>query len=436
MEFESPAFTHVAENLDLLQLIDEARDAEACRDIEKLRNVLSPIWEDLEEYPAFRGTDEEIEAELLRLCGFFIGYYGHLKNKPDFQERGKDLLSASIGLFENLGLNERAAQARLNLAWRYQQQGAYEEAEVIFDFVNEQFKSNRNHPVYLQLRLGQSVVSIAKGDVEAAYGAISEIEPAMEKCDDVRIRAQFHIEAGFVYTEKKNLGRATFHHEMAAVFARKLNNDRFTAIVLGNLAYVLKDEKAYAEAHKQIEKAISLNRDSDQEGFLAHNYDTKAQIHLDEGEYEKALDVIDKSLKLFSKGEDYAGFSDAIFNKVRILLKLHEIDEALLLFSELTELARTKISEAAARKYIGDFRAKVFFDEGRGFKEEVGEFKKFLLKESITDADNLMKDAAVRLKISQANLSDILCRQFPEIFTELGLKRRRSRKFVDSVKAK
>lgn len=428
MSEENVTIRSISSRTDIELLISEARKAEACRDIELLKSILDPIWPDMDQPPEIPDVEPAEKGELLRLCGFFLGYYGHLNGKSDYQERGKDLLSEAIDEFESAGLEEDAAKARLNLAWRYLQMGSHSEAEAILDYTKAQFGSKRSSPVYLRLKLFDCVTASAAGEFKRALKCVSDLKPAMTKCDDPLIRAQYHIESGYVNTELERLPQALEHYKDAEKFARTLGNERFEAIILGNIAFVLLKQKKYSKSLAQIEKAIALNRNREQNGFLAHNFDTKALALLGLKEPGRALLAINTSLELFRMGEDYAGHCEAIFNKIRILLKLGETEEAMILYAEMISIAMSRISENAARRYARKFEELFFLPKGRGYKTEVAEFKKFILRDALTDANLLMKDAAADLDISQAMLSDILRRQFPELFDELGIKRRKTKK--------
>lgn len=86
---------------DILYLIDEAKNAELCRDITAIQKILQPVWLDIEESPDFNNFDEIVRAELFRICGAFLSFYGNAKNLKDYQIRGKDLLTNAIELFED-----------------------------------------------------------------------------------------------------------------------------------------------------------------------------------------------------------------------------------------------------------------------------------------------------------------------------------------------
>ncbi|NNE67024.1 MAG: hypothetical protein HKN33_10710 [Pyrinomonadaceae bacterium] len=412
----------------LERLIAEAQHAEKSRDSERMRKSLNAIWPDLEVEPNIPETDSKTAAELLRLCGFFIGYHGHLTNKRDYQERGKDLLSRSIDLFESEGMTEEATGARINLAWRYQQQGAFEEAAVILDYTKATFKGRKTHPLYLSIEMCEIVAEIARGNVKEAIRKIRRIEKAVIESGDEVLKSQFHNEAGFAFAEQGDLVTAESHHRRAAESGKAMGNERFEAISTGNLAFVLKEQRDFEAASAEIEKAIGLNRKGGHDGFLAHNFDTRAQIYFDQGDYGRALLAIENALEIFVMGDDFAGLTEAKLNKSKILFKLGEVSESLLLFADTVSIVKAKVSEAAALRYAEDYSSLFYVHAESGYKKEVAQFRKHILRDALTKSGLVFKTAAETLDISQAMLSDIVRRQFPELFDELGIKKRKSRK--------
>jgi len=103
-------------SIDVFQLIESAKDAELCRNIELSRQILSPVWSDIEKDPdlAFvRGRwlapkycDYVVSPELLRA----------IPRIKDYQLRGKDLLHQRIQVFSDRDWPDRAAEANVMLA--------------------------------------------------------------------------------------------------------------------------------------------------------------------------------------------------------------------------------------------------------------------------------------------------------------------------------
>ncbi len=94
-------------------LLEEAKNAELCRDIEDSRRVFSSFWPDIESDPDVSDFEAVVQAELLRLCGFFLSYYGRSQGKANYQLRGKDLLTKAIEVFEDLDHLDKMAEARV-----------------------------------------------------------------------------------------------------------------------------------------------------------------------------------------------------------------------------------------------------------------------------------------------------------------------------------
>src|ERR1044072_1956092 len=109
-----PETTPKLTTVELLQLIEEARDAELCRDTESFRKILQTVWINIETTPNFENYGEIINAELLRLCGVFLSLYGKYSlNLKNYQNRAKDLLTKAIRIFEANNLPDKAAEAHV-----------------------------------------------------------------------------------------------------------------------------------------------------------------------------------------------------------------------------------------------------------------------------------------------------------------------------------
>ena len=100
----------------MISMIAELRDAEVCRNIESMRAAFSPLWNDIEAVPDFDGYEWPVKAQLLRYAGFLLSFYGRSRCLKDYQARGKDLLTEAVRIFEDLGNDDRAAEAKVMLA--------------------------------------------------------------------------------------------------------------------------------------------------------------------------------------------------------------------------------------------------------------------------------------------------------------------------------
>lgn len=413
---------------DQLALLENLKNAELCRDIDGMKSILKDIWDDFEKPPCIDFGDEKINAELLRYCGMFLSLYGNARNLVHYQARGKDLLIRAIEKFEELNIADKAAEANVGLAFSYWNTGEFYEAEIILSAVEKQFGENLLHPVYLQICINRMMVYFAKREFDQARELIARIEPAIALSEDARLKSMFHNNAGMIYNKVQEFLKAEYHFKEAIRHAEKVNNHLFVAANLNNLSFLHNQCGDYQKAFKYIDLSIQKFRDLENYGQLPHALDTKALIHLSCGEPENALRVINDAIEIFRKGEDYRGLTDALWTSVRCLFRLNRSEEALTVFIELERLARERIGEAAAEKFIKDLSAEIYIVRGLPLKEEVAAFKKSCVARALEKTGG-NQDAAWKLlglKNHQA-LSEILNRQFPELREELGISRRARR---------
>lgn len=419
---------------DVLQLIEEAKNAEICRDLETLREILQRVWSDVEQPPDFSWCDEIIRAELLRLAGAFLSFYGNARSLKNYQIRGKDLLTEAIGIFEANKLSDKSAEAKVMLAFCYWNAGEINEAEAILHLVEIEFGENPWHPVYLQIRINRLLTLFWKQETEAALKIIEELKKPLEFCADARLAAMFHNQAGIFYRSVKEYEKCAFHLNEAIRFAKMANNLLFVAINYNNLAFLYKETGNYERAYQCISESIGQFTQINHQGFLAHALDTKALIYLDWNKRREALETINLAVNRFYQGEDYNGLTAALWTKVKILFTLNNPEDALVVFGELASVAAERIGEVAVRKFAKNLSEEIYALRGLPLAEEVAEFKKERISAALLEAKGVIGTAARRLRLKNHQaLSDILNNQFPELYKELGFRRRKQR---TKVKAK
>jgi len=97
---------------DVIRLIEYARDAELCRNLDLFRQLLSAFWENIEEEPNLKAFAPPFRAELLRLCGVFLNQLGRARGLADYQIRAKDILTQALEIFEIEDSRDKAAETK------------------------------------------------------------------------------------------------------------------------------------------------------------------------------------------------------------------------------------------------------------------------------------------------------------------------------------
>ena len=336
---------------DVLTVIENARNAELCRDIKTLRQILQNVWNNDNRSPDFREYPPVIRAELLRIYGFYLTADGLSRKKENYQERGKDLLTNAIELFTENNLPDKAAEATVILAFCYWNAGEVSECETILKSIEEIYVQDIFHPVYLQIRINRLIVHYWNEEFDEGIQLIEEISHPMEFCADIRLKMMFHNQAGMIYRRKKMTEESAIHYHEAIRLARNNNNFYFIAATYNNLAGLYSDEKQFETAHFSISESIKILTDLNDFWVLPHALDTKAAIFFSEGKYAQALEAVDRAIEIFKQSEDSRGFAEALWTKTKCLLRLSRTEEALILFGELQQISSQRIGQPTVEKF-------------------------------------------------------------------------------------
>src|SRR5438093_1517573 len=160
MELQAPIFAEqttfsVVENL--MPLCELAKGLEEAGEFEQAVDTLRPFWTKLGERPQTAGLTPEAKAELLLRSGTLTGWLGSAKQVAGTQDLAKDLISESASLFAQLGLSEKAAEARVDLAICYWRAGGLDEARVTLRHVLDTL-ADQNSEQRLRALLNSAIV--------------------------------------------------------------------------------------------------------------------------------------------------------------------------------------------------------------------------------------------------------------------------------------
>jgi tetratricopeptide (TPR) repeat protein len=413
---------------DALLLIEEARDAELCRDTDSLRNILQTVCDFNDCLNDFNEYEPAIRAEFLRLCGFYLTFAGRAGNFSDYQERAKDILTNVIEIFDNLKLSDKSRETKIILAFCYWNRGEVFECEALLGLVESEFSENKIHPIYLQVKINRLMLLCWDEKFDEALQITNEIAVLMEFCADLRLRIMFHIETGILFHRKLEYQKALFHFA-EGIRLTKHKNLYFLAMAYNNLSLLYRDMHLFREAHELSDKSLLVLKKLGHSGWIPHILDSKALIYLEETNYCTSLEIIEEALIFFFAGEDFKGLTASLWTKVQILLRLDRSEEAFLVFAELEHIALEQIGEIAARKYAKKLNEEIYAVKHLPLADEVSGFKKSLVARALTQAKGSVGKAAKILGLNNhMALSDILNKQFPNLREELGFKRRARRK--------
>lgn len=420
----------------LIQVIESARNAESCRDINELQKILQTCGDlhgclnDL-----FTDCENALRAELLRLYGFYLTFAGRAKNQKDFHLRAKDALTISVELFTRERLTAKAAEAKVILAFAYWNNGEVENSEALLELVEHDFRGEHHHPVSFQIKINRMMMLCWSGRLTAARQLAGELAKTGEFCGDVRLRAMYHSEAAIIFHHSRQIAPALFHFGEAVRLAKECSIPNFLALNYNNLSLLYLDEKNYAKAHEYSQSALEILEKIEHTGWIPHILDSRALIFLAQGKTKRAAALTEQALGYFYRSDDYKGLAGALWTKCQILLRQEQMTEALVTLAELIAGARANIGEAAVGRYADLFAREIYTLRRLPYTEEVGEFKKSLIASALKAAHGKKTEAAKALGLNNhQHLSDILKNQFPGLSEELGFTGREPRRDKNQAK--
>lgn len=421
----------------ITEAIQAARNAEFCRDITTLQEILHSVA-DLHDClnESFLEFENPLRAELFRLYGFYLTFAGRAKNKKDFHLRAKDALTIAVELFEKENLPEKAAEAKIIMAFAYWNNGEVENAETHLDMAELEFAGNKLHPVYLQIQVNRLMILSWSGKLKEGRKLTESLQNLIGFCPDFKVQLLFHFESGILFHHSLKPTEAVYHFLESEKIAKRTNNLHLLALNYNNLSLFYLDNNNYGKAHFYSKQSIEILEEIGHVGWIPHVLDSRANVYLAEQKFKTAQNYIEKSLELFQKSDDFKGLAAALWTKCLILLRQSQTEDALVVFGELEVVALQNIGEVAARKYAKLLSNEIYSLNGSGYEKEIPEFKKFLVTRALHAANGKKTEAARLLGFAKhQNLSDILKKQFPDLYENLGYSERRIRSDKNIEKA-
>src|SRR5262245_55974609 len=247
MELQRPIFVHqtfpqAAENV--LPLCELARGFEEAGEFEQAFETLQPFWKRLGERPDTTGLTPDAEAELLLRSGSLTGFLGAAKQIPRAQDLAKDLISESSSLFAKLGLTEKTAEARVDLAICYWREGALDEARVTLKHVLDTLGDSKSEQRLRALLNSAIIEKVATRDLEALR-IHKQAAPLFEESSNHALKGKFHNayatllkSLGLSENREEYIDNALVEFSAASFHFEKAGQKRFQARVQNNVGFL------------------------------------------------------------------------------------------------------------------------------------------------------------------------------------------------------
>ncbi|OLD27022.1 MAG: hypothetical protein AUJ04_04905 [Acidobacteria bacterium 13_1_40CM_3_55_6] len=286
--------------------------------------ALSEFWPELDGPLNLNELDEATKADVLQRVGALAGWLGSTDQTEGSQERAKDLITQSLDLFQHLGLSERVAEARGDLALSYWREGSYDEARAtLAEALDSLGEKDSDLRALLLIRAG--IIEARTQQLHEAMRFYNEASPLLDRSEDHALKGQFHNGYGLVFSQ------------LAVPEHREDYLDR----ALMEYTYLFFTIGKYDDAHKHLDRARHLFFAQNDVGAVAQVDDTRARTLLAEGRVAEAERVARNAVRTLEKGDEQAVLAEALTTHGVAFARLGDYPSAKRLLQRAIEVAET-----------------------------------------------------------------------------------------------
>lgn len=329
-----PAGTASGLNELALSLCARAKELEEAGEFEQARSALSEFWDRIGERPKVDGLNPISRAEVFLRAGALSGWIGSAGQVTGAQEIAKDLISEAARIFEESGLCERVAEARIDLAICYWREGAFDEARVSLDDALQQLGDLQSEQ-RLRAFLNRALFERSSNRYEDALKTHRAAAPLFQASRNDALKGKFHNEfatvlknVGLARNRNDFIDQALLEYSAASFHAEQAGNKRFLALVENNVGYLFVRLGRLPEAYTHLDRARSLFAALKDRGKVAQVDDTRARAFIAEGSLAKAETVARASVKVLEEGDELSLLAEALITHGTALARLGSFSRA------------------------------------------------------------------------------------------------------------
>lgn len=318
----------------------------------------SDQWAEVVFEPDVAGLPDAIASELRLRFASLLGYQGHLRKIENSQRRACDMLTSTLAVFEELGIEEKCAECENHIALTYSRTGEYSESRVWLEAAMKRDLPPTNIHRLATLMYGM-LIELSELKFAPALEIYNRVEPLFRQWADDWIGSSFYLNGGVALGETGDPEESIRCFELAAFRAERSSIKPSLASIQNELAHVYMSLGRFERAHFYVDKGIDIYReigDESREGMLL---DTKAAISLSQGNFDDALKTIEKAIYILKDGENKAFLAEAYATEAKILIWLDNFAGGVLALFEAAKIAETYSGREFAKTLIAQFEAEL-----------------------------------------------------------------------------
>ncbi len=311
-----------------------AKELEEAGNYEAAQEAMGSLWQRVGEPPNLDGLDKQAAAEVLMRAGALTGWVGSVSQVAGAQERAKDLLSESIGLFEGLLDITKIAEAQTEIAYCYWREGGYDEARITLREALSHL-SEADSDIRAVALLRSAIVERTAKRFNDALNILTEAMPLFKAGDNNSLKGKFHNELALVLrnlsaTEQREdyLDRALVEYAAASFHFEQAGHTRYRARVENNLGFLFLTLTKFDEAHEHLDCARRLFISLKDDGSVAQVDETRARALLAQGRNSEAEKAVKSAVHTLEKGGEQALLTEALTTHGVALARVKQHEQA------------------------------------------------------------------------------------------------------------
>lgn len=312
---------------------------------EAAREALGELWQGVGQKPEVKKLPPVTAAEVLLQCGTLTGWLGSVRNVEGSQERAKDLLSEALRKFKSQGKHAKASEAQYELGICYWRLGAYDEARVVMQEALTPL-TDTHLELKAKILIRRTLVEISEGRYYEALNILREAEPVFEFVGDA-LKGRWHGQKGLILRRLATaeartdyFDRAIIEYTAAIYHYEQAKHERYCALNLNNLAFLLYKLGRYRQAHEHLDRAqfiFTMLRDT---GNLAQVDETRARVLIAEKNYREANRIMAGVIQNLEKGGEWALLADALTVQGIVWARLEVFESSINILNRAMKVAQ------------------------------------------------------------------------------------------------
>lgn len=329
------------------EICRHAKELEKAGEYEGAVDVLTAFWDPSTNALNIDQLDDATKAEVLLRVGCVAAWQGSADQENGSQETAKDFISRSIRIYEELGEQRKAAEARADLGLCYWREGAFDEARInLSQALAEIAETDSDLKALILIRAG--IVEVDSRRLSEALRIYGEAAALVAQSSDHNLKGTFHNSFGLALRRMADvnnleayLDRALIEHSAASFHFERAGNMRYVARVENNLGMLFLRIGRYDQVHAHLDRARQLFLDLKDTGTVAQVDETRARTFLASGRFADAERVIRAAVRVLERGDEKAILAEALTTYGTVKARLGKFVRARQLLDRAIEIAET-----------------------------------------------------------------------------------------------